>query len=305
MSYYDYAPYVSVAEKRKKAEVKLAKLRKNNPSLSPVVLNGKKISSSFWGKAWCENLERYRDYEHRLPRGRSYVRNSAVLDLQVKPGEITALVEGSETYKVSVKISTVSASKWKLICQDCSGSVSSLVELLQGKLSSNVMERVCRKEEGLFPSPPEIKLSCSCPDWADMCKHVAAAMYGVGARLDKQPDLLFTLRGARANDLIAGAGKSLKTSADSTRVLEDGDVAALFGLDMEEEALPPLPTAKKKPTKTKTNPPPKKAVSMKKTVSAEKKKQVKKSPPKKSKTLAKVSSRSKAIAPTKKNRARI
>lgn len=303
--YYGYAPYVPVAEKRRKAEARLARLRKNNASVSPVVLSGKKIAGSFWGKAWCENLERYRDYEYRLPRGRSYVRNGSVLDLKIRPGEITALVEGSETYKVNVKISAVPADKWKRVCQDCSGAVGSLVELLQGRLSSNVMERVCRKEEGLFPSPDEIRLSCSCPDWADMCKHVAAAMYGVGARLDEQPDLLFTLRGADANDLIAGAGKSLLTSADSTRVLEDGDVAALFGLDMEEEALPPVPTAKKKTAKTRTGPPPEKAVSVKKTVPAGKKKQPEKSLPKKSRSPARVDMDRKTSAPAKKKRTRV
>jgi len=68
------------------------------------------------------------------------------------------------------------------------------------------MDRVCREGDGLFPSPAEIKLSCSCPDWADMCKHVASALYGVGARLDQKPQLLFVLRGVDENELIAGAG---------------------------------------------------------------------------------------------------
>src|SRR5689334_10459230 len=121
------------------------------------------------------------------------------------------------------------------ICRDCAGTIDSLVELLQGRLSKGVMDRVCRKGDGLFPSPQEIKLSCSCPDWADMCKHVAAALYGVGARLDRKPELLFKLRGVDENELLAVAGKDVplsKTAPAAGKVLDDGDVAALFGLEM-------------------------------------------------------------------------
>src|SRR5262249_60375358 len=122
-----------------------------------------------------------------MPRGRTYVRNGSVVDLQVAKGKVTAMVAGTELYKIEITIAPVKSTHWKSICQDCAGSIDSLVELLQGRLAKNVMDRVCRETDGLFPAPSEIKLSCSCPDWADMCKHVAAALYGIGARLDARP----------------------------------------------------------------------------------------------------------------------
>src|SRR3954470_3351550 len=238
MGYYGWRPYVPVAEKRRQAERKLATLKKQRRSVTPVTIEGRTIAKSFWGKSWCINLERYSDYENRLARGRTYLRSGLVVDLQIKKGEIAAMVAGSSLYKVKIAIAPVTAVRWKSICRDCAGTVDSLVELLQGRLAKGVMDRVCREGDGLFPSPTEIKLSCSCPDWADMCKHVAAALYGVGARLDEKPQLLFVLRDVDETELIAGAGRgiSLATSppAASNR-LDDGDVAALFGLEMADD----------------------------------------------------------------------
>ena len=172
-------------------------------------VEGRKIANSFWGKSWCENLERYSDFASRLPRGRSYVRNGSVVDLKIGEGEVAAKVCGSELYTVKIKVTPVKAPQWRAICRDCAGSIDSLVELLQGRFAKSVMERVCSKGDGLFPAPDEIKLSCSCPDWADMCKHVAAALYGVGARLDEKPELLFVLRNVDEKELLAGAGRDL------------------------------------------------------------------------------------------------
>jgi len=240
MSYYfSWRPYVSVAEKRRHAERALAKLKKKGRAVAPVRIEGRTIARSFWGQAWCTNLERYSDYENRLPRGRSYVRNGSVVDLQIAKGEIAAMVAGSDLYKIKIVIAPVKAARWKGICRDCAGTIDSLVELLQGRLAKAVMDRVCREGDGLFPSPSEIKLACSCPDWADMCKHVAAVLYGVGARLDERPHLLFVLRGVDENEMIAGAEQNLsqpKARPNSAKVLEDSDVAALFGLEMAEPA---------------------------------------------------------------------
>jgi len=190
-------------------------------------------------------LERYSDYANRLPRGRTYVRNGSVIDLQIAPGEIQALVSGSDIYKVAVKVAPVAKGHWQSICKDCAGAIDSLIELLQGRFSKGVMERVCRQKTGLFPSPHEIKLSCSCPDWADMCKHVAAVLYGIGARLDQQPELLFRLHQVDEQELIAGAGKGLPLAKEiplPSRVLPaDEDLAALFGLDIAPAVEPPLP----------------------------------------------------------------
>ena len=256
MSYFAWRPYVPVAEKRRRAERKLAKLRKQGQSVAPITIEGRTIAKSFWGQSWCTNLEHYSDYENRLPRGRTYVRNGSVLDLQIAKGEVAAMVAGSELYKIKIAIAPVTRARWKSICRDCAGTVDSLVELLQGRLAKGVMDRVCRKGDGLFPSPQEIKLSCSCPDWADMCKHVAAALYGVGARLDEKPELLFVLRGVDENELLAIAGQDValsKAAPAAAKTLDDSDVAALFGLEMAETAnsATPIPATPKRPQRSR------------------------------------------------------
>ena len=243
MSWYEWRPYVPVAERRRQAAQKLKKLKKKGQSIAPVTIEGRTIAKSFWGKSWCTNLERYSDYESRLPRGRTYVRNGSVLDLQITKGKVVAMVSGSDLYTVEIAIAPVAARRWKGICRDCAGTIDSLVELLQGRLAKGVMDRVCREGDGLFPSPNDIKLSCSCPDWADMCKHVAAVLYGVGARLDDQPRLLFVLRGVDENELIAGAEGDISLTAAApaaAQVLDESDVAALFGLEMAETAKPEI-----------------------------------------------------------------
>lgn len=268
MGYFSWRPYVSVAQKRQQAERKLAKLKKQGKSVSPVTIEGRTIAKSFWGKSWCGNLERYSDYENRLPRGRSYVRNGSVVDLQIAKGEVSAMVAGSELYNVKISIKPVTAGRWKAICQDCAGTVDSLVELLQGRLAKGVMDRVCREGDGLFPSPGEITLFCSCPDWADMCKHVAATLYGVGARLDEVPQLLFVLRDVDEKELLAGVEQGLsltKTKPKPAKVLANSDVAALFGLEMSETAqiAPPMPTTKRLRRGSKTTKADKKATNIK------------------------------------------
>ena len=243
MSRYDdydggWPSYVSAAERRLRAAREIRKLRKKgNPE--PVTIEGRQIASTFWGKAWCDNMESYRDFESRLPRGRSYARNGSVLDLQIATGKVTALVSGSELYEVAIDITRLSTKKWGAIRADCAGGIDSLVELLQGKLSKAVMERLCRQDAGLFPKPSEIRFSCTCPDFASMCKHVAAALYGVGARLDHKPELLFRLRAVNETELVADIDVVLPMSRKgmrSDKILEGGDVSALFGLEM---AAPP------------------------------------------------------------------
>jgi len=258
VSYYEWRPYVPVAERRRNAAKKLAKLRKNGQTVSPVTITGKVIAGSFWGKSWCTNLERYSDYENRLPRGRTYVRNGSVVDLQIAKGKVSAMVSGSSLYTVTITIAPVTAARWKAICKDCAGTIDSLVELLQGRLAKGVMDRVCREGDGLFPAPKEIKLSCSCPDWADMCKHVAAVLYGIGARLDEKPALLFELRGVDENELLANVGQEFplkKAVPATTKVLDDSNVASLFGLEMVEVSSD-IPTSpeRSQPRKTSRDP---------------------------------------------------
>jgi len=235
MSYWEYKPYVTVAQRRANAAAQVKKLSKAGQSVSPVVIEGRRIAASVWGKAWCDNLERYSDYDNRLERGRTYVRNGSVIDLSIARGKIEALVSGSEIYRIRVDIAPATASCWQSICADCSGSVGSIVELLQGKLSKKVMERVCREGDGLFPAPKDIMMDCSCPDWAGMCKHVAAVLYGIGARFDADPDALFTLRGVDPSELVAiGADPAMADGPiDSDRIIAEGDIAALFDLELD------------------------------------------------------------------------
>src|SRR6267143_3112873 len=234
---WGWRPYVSVAQRQAQAMRKIAQFKKKGRAVSPVEIEGRGIATTFWGKAWCENLERYGDYANRLPRGRTYVRNGSVIDLQIAFGEVKALVSGSSIYKVAVKITPVSKARWKSICKDCAGAIDSLVELLQGRFSKGVMERICRENHGLFPSPAEIQLSCSCPDWAFMCKHIAAVLYGIGARLDKEPELLFRLHELDEQELITNASKGVrlaKKGAAPGKILRSDDLSGLFGLDIAQ-----------------------------------------------------------------------
>jgi uncharacterized Zn finger protein len=249
MGWYFFRPYVSAAKRRANAAQEVAKLAKKGQVLSPIKLAGRKIASTFWGKAWCDNLESYSDFANRLPRGRSYVRNGSVVDLQIESGNVTALVSGSKLYKIRINITPLPAKTWESIRRECAGKIGSLVELLQGKLSDSVMQIVTRRSSGLFPAPAEIKLDCSCPDYADMCKHVAAALYAVGSRLDEKPELLFTLRQVDHLELVAQAGdvgNLTKGPSDAATIAADllGDV---FGIELDNgaaapPATPPSPT---------------------------------------------------------------
>lgn len=252
MGYFGWKPYVPVAERRKQAEKAAAKMQKKGATLTPVIGGRGNIAKTFWGKAWCDNLERYSDYSNRLPRGRTYVRNGSVIDLKVAEGVIQAQVMGSRLYQVAVKVAAVPARQWQAISADCAESIDTLVELLQGRLSKAVMERICTPKTGLFPAPKEISFTCSCPDWASMCKHVAAVLYGIGVRLDNQPDLLFSLRRVDAKDLVAQAGAGLpkgRKAPAKMKVLDAALLENVFGIEMVEAS--PTPAVRGKPAATK------------------------------------------------------
>jgi uncharacterized Zn finger protein len=252
---YGFKPYVTVAGRRRQAATRLAGLRKKGRTVSPVAIDGRKIARTFWGEAWCENLERYSDFANRLPRGRTYVRNGSVIHLDVAPGVVTALVSGSRVYEVRVAVAALPKTRWRAVCRDVAGAIDSVIELLQGRLSDRVMTRLCEEGTGLFPSPREIQLSCSCPDWASMCKHVAAVLYGIGARLDSEPALLFTLRKVKEADLVGGAGaraaaglvKGRAPAAAARKVVEDAALGDVFGIDIA----PPEPKRRGRPTGAK------------------------------------------------------
>lgn len=245
MGYYSHSyfpPYVSVGEKIARAKKKMAQLKKKHPDIKPVIIEGRTIANSWWGKSWNQNLERYADYSNRIGRGRSYVRSGAVLDLKILPGKITSLVQGSvsEPYKIAISISNISSNIWKKIKEASIGRLESLGELLRGKFPKALNDVFLVKGEGLFPSPKEIKFSCSCPDSAYMCKHVAATLYGVGARLDEDSSLFFKLRNAEVNELVAQAVQDKtrkmlnKAEKKSKRIIEDTDISKVFGIDLDD-----------------------------------------------------------------------
>lgn len=250
--YQQWKPYVPVAKRRAKAARFAAQLaKKEKRSLSPVAIEGRSISKSFWGQAWCDHLEQYSDYENRLPRGRTYVRNGSVIDLRIDRGKVQALVSGSDIYHVTVTIGTLANATWKQIKHDCSRSIDSLIDLLQGRFDQGVMQRLTQRKGGLFPQPTEIKIRCSCPDSAGLCKHSAAVLYGVGARLDTAPEMLFTLRGVDHLELVtqAVAAENLDRTLRNgqTNDLAGSDLGELFGIDLQTTS----DTAKKSPRRTR------------------------------------------------------
>jgi uncharacterized Zn finger protein len=247
VAYYDdygFPRYVSVAEKRARARRKLQQLRKTHPNIRPVVIAGNALVRTWWGKAWNGNLSKYADYANRIGRGRSYVRHGAVLDLQIKPGQVKALVQGSQgsPYTITIKIKPISEPVWKQIKAACAGQLASLQELLEGRFPKGLTELFTAKGRGLFPSPQEIDFHCSCPDYAYLCKHVAAVLYGIGTRLDEDPSLFFVLRKMKMDDLITQAVQDkserlLKRAKKRTaRVIDDADLGEVFGIEMEPAA---------------------------------------------------------------------
>jgi uncharacterized Zn finger protein len=234
MAYYGYGAfprYVSVAERREKALKQARKLEKRGRVLEPVILAGQRIANSFWGKAWCKNLESYMDYSNRLPRGRTYLRTGAVVDLRIGAGQIDGLVAGSSLYEVSVRIERLMRKRWGALIKKCAGHIDSVVGLLQGKLSETVLQALVDPGAGLFPAPKEIEFTCSCPDAAWMCKHIAAVLYGVGARLDMKPELFFTLRSVALEEMVA---KSAVRHAPRTKdALDAESLEGIFGIELD------------------------------------------------------------------------
>jgi len=261
---YRFPKYVSVAEKKAKAEKKIKQLRKKHPDISPIYVKGNKLAESWWGISWNKNLESYADYSNRIGRGRSYVRHGAVLDLKIEPGKIISLVQGavSKPYTIEITIKKIKKSIWENIIKKCQGKINSLNALLDGKLPESMINILTSKDKGIFPSPDEIEFNCSCPDWAYMCKHIAATLYGVGTRLDKTPALFFTLRGVNMDNLISMAIQKeteqliQKSKIKKTkRIISDADLSSTFGIDFDDSPIsaitkPLVPMKKRSPKKS-------------------------------------------------------
>lgn len=233
-----YPPYVSVGEKKARGALALAQLlKKSKRTAEPVVLAHRKrqLSATFWGQAWADNLERYADLANRLPRGRAYLRNGSVLDLTIEPGRVEAYVAGSELYRVTVGMLPLTKARWQRIVTRCTGRIGSLVGLLRGELSADVLGVLTHPREGLFPEPRELTLDCSCPDAAEVCKHVASVLYGIAVRLDTRPELFFDLRQVDQTELISAATDGAVTrsrSAAGKRIAADR-LSAVFGIELE------------------------------------------------------------------------
>jgi uncharacterized Zn finger protein len=243
---FSYRPYVRKADRQKIASKAATTLRKKGVGVSPIVIEGRAIAKSVWGKAWCDSLESHADYENRLPRGRTYVRNGSVIHLAARENSIEAKVSGSEVYSVSIEFSPLSKERQAALREKCRGTISSLGDLLAGRVPADVMKLVSEKNTGLFPAPGQMTFRCSCLDWASLCKHVAAVLYGVGARLDANPELLFMLRGVDHRTLVPDA--ALIASATAPSEIDDGDLADVFGIDLAPVS---SRSSKKKPASKK------------------------------------------------------
>ncbi len=234
---WEYPKYVSISEKKDKAQKQIEKLKKKDKGINPVIIKGKKIAETWWGIAWNKNLESYADFSNRISRGKSYVKNGFILDLKINSGEVTALVQGSgnKPYKITITMKPLSEEKWRNILNACSHKISGIEELVEGKFPKALEELFISKEKGLFPSPKEIKFNCSCPDWASMCKHVAAVLYGIGARFDEDPTLFFKLRSIDFEALLKKSVEEkmqsmlLNANKKSKRIIDDEiDISKLF-----------------------------------------------------------------------------
>jgi uncharacterized Zn finger protein len=230
---------MTVAERKARAEAAAVRLGVKGAGkggeAQPIRVEGRTITRTFWGNAWCENLQSYADLAYRLDRGRSYLRSGAVIDLRMDGAEVKARVVGTRIYKVRVALAPIAPARWKKIVRACTGRIGSLVALLRGELPDEVMEVVTARGTGLFPEPAELEMSCDCPDSAALCKHLAATLYGVGVRLDDQPQLLFQLRGVQASDLIEQATAGLAASprkGTATLKGSTSDLAELFGIEL-------------------------------------------------------------------------
>jgi uncharacterized Zn finger protein/DNA-binding transcriptional regulator YiaG len=222
--------------RRKDHALELKNYAETYGPLRPITLSGRDLAHTFWGKSWCAHFEGMADYENRLPRGRTYARNGSLVHLDISPGKIFAIVTGTEVYKININIAPLARSHWELIKKKCHGKISTMLDLLNGKFSPEVMQVVSDPVSGLFPTSSEISYRCSCPDSARLCKHLAAVFYGVGNRLDASPEMLFTLRQVEPIELLTVNAEDIeRLGGESSGELADADLNALFGVELRDE----------------------------------------------------------------------
>ncbi len=239
MSWYEYESKADIQARISKEIEKRRAKGEPFENINTEVKRGNP-STTFWGKAWNENVESYMDFETRLPRGRAYLRAGNVYDLEINEGEIFAYVTGSSIYEVVILINSLPKQRWEALKEKVAGKVTNLVDLLSGKLGPGVLSAITDQDEGLFPEPKKIRFDCNCPDYATLCKHAAAVLYAVGVKLDQNPELFFKLRKVDHRELIIAAGKAaagagdLTTADESAEVLKGEDLSELFGIEIAE-----------------------------------------------------------------------
>ncbi len=238
MSFYDYGYYETKAEKRRRIGEKLERLRKTDPNIAPLTIEGNTLAKSWWGKAWGKNLESYADYKSRLSRGKNYVKQGAILDLKIEEGKVNSKISGSgsKIYDCEIHIERLSDERLKKILEHCQNKISTLDALLTGDFSEELLELFQDKSYGLFPSPDEISFRCDCPDVANICKHVAATLYAIGTKFDDDPMFFFELRQIESENLIQkSVEKKLENMLEhvgkkTSRTMDASKISDVFGL---------------------------------------------------------------------------
>lgn len=243
MNWGRWEPYVPVAQRRARGNAQAKKKLRKGEAVAPVLISGRKIATTFWGKAWCDHFDQYSDFSNRLPRGRTYARNGSIAHLRIESGKATAYVSGSSLYEVKITIKPLAKKAWKDLCASCATSIHSVIDLMRGRLPEPVIKTLTDPDVGMFPTGRDLQMSCSCPDGAYMCKHLAATIYGVGNRLDESPELLFLLRGVDQHDLI-GMALATEVSPNATDAASDNelageDLADIFGIELATDAASP------------------------------------------------------------------
>lgn len=301
MNWDRWRPYVPVAQRRALGNAQVKKKLRKGEAIAPVQISGRRIATTFWGKAWCDHFDQYSDYSNRLPRGRTYARNGSIAHLRIESGQATAYVSGSSLYQVQITIKPLAKKSWQRLCASCATSIHSVIDLMCGRLPDPVITTLTDPDGGMFPSGREIKMSCSCPDWAQMCKHVAATIYGIGNRLDESPELLFLLRGVDQHDLI-GTALATEVSSHAGQSTNDNglageDLADIFGIELITDEASPTSFSGRKARTTKKRVSKKKAT---KSREARKKHQPKKKSAKRKAAVKKKTGKTKAVKRTAK-----
>src|SRR6266446_4606191 len=198
------------------------------------------IGETWWSKRWIAVLESF-NMGTRLTRGRSYARQGQVISIDVEPGMVKAKVQGSQPkpYKVEIRLKTLSDQDWENVTEAMASQAIFAAKLLAGEMPKNIEEAFGAVKLSLFPTAlKELETSCSCPDWANPCKHIAAVYYLLAERFDEDPFLIFKLRGRTKEQIIETLRQkrveTLPAESTAPSVDEDESTAAENSLSLEE-----------------------------------------------------------------------